>query len=124
MTGKRVTSFQASKVQVIESVTVSFDLSPGPVCMCNETLAQTSSRRSPPVGLYALFLAGGARTLLSARGQSEGYAVASAIKKKKKKRISGNASRFTKAQLIENLLQIEAPAVLGYLRELRGVAPR
>lgn len=33
MTGKRVTAFQASKVRVIESVTVSFDLSLG-LCAC------------------------------------------------------------------------------------------
>lgn len=33
MTGKRVTAFQALKVRVIESVTVSFDLSLG-LCAC------------------------------------------------------------------------------------------
>lgn len=33
MTGKHVTAIQAPKVPVIESVTVSFDLSPG-LCAC------------------------------------------------------------------------------------------
>lgn len=51
MTGKRVTAFQASKVWVIESVTVSFDLSPG-LRACAMWNTCTDFSLSPPLWVF------------------------------------------------------------------------
>lgn len=51
MTGKRVTAFQAPKVRVIESVTVSFDLSPG-LRACAMWNTCTDFSLNPPLWVF------------------------------------------------------------------------